>query len=71
MPIININFDYYNTGMRLEFRCTVEGNPAPKVAWRKGQWLQIDHGGRHDVKYNPETGSCSMAIKVRLYYHNF
>jgi len=53
------------TGERLEFRCTVEGNPFPKVNWKKGQWMQLDDGGRYEVKRNVETGVCSLAIKVR------
>ncbi|XP_078483134.1 twitchin-like [Ciona intestinalis] len=48
---------------RIEVRCTIEGNPTPKVVWRKGQWLQIDDGGRYDVKRSIDSGSCTMAIK--------
>ena len=59
------SLDLQFLGSRLEFECVVEGNPFPKVIWRKGQWLQIDDGGRYDVRRNPETGLCTMAIKVR------
>ncbi|XP_076817561.1 myosin-binding protein C, slow-type-like [Clavelina lepadiformis] len=51
-------------GERTEACCIVAGNPIPKVVWRKGQWLQLDDGGRYNIKRNTETGECSMAIKV-------
>nr|CAB3255636.1 immunoglobulin superfamily member 22-like [Phallusia mammillata] len=50
-------------GERLVFSCTVEGSPFPKVSWKKGQWLQLDDGGRYEVKANPGSGICTMAIK--------
>jgi len=50
-------------GKRLEVTCVVGGNPFPKVSWKKGQWLQLDDGGRFEVKCDPETGKCLFAIK--------
>ena len=63
MACFNVVF-LLNVDSRLELRCKVEGNPFPKVVWRKGKWLQIDDGGRYDVTKNHETGLCIMAIKV-------
>lgn len=57
---------YISIGVRLEFRCKIESNPAPKVQWRKGQWLSIDDGGRYIVKKDPDIATYTMAIKVRI-----
>jgi len=50
-------------GKRLEVFITVGGSPFPKVSWKKGQWLQLDDGGRFNVTCDQETGKCMLAIK--------
>jgi len=51
-------------GKRVEMKCRVGGTPFPKVSWKKGQWLQLDDGGRFEVTCDPETGNCMLAIKA-------
>nr|XP_039274734.1 muscle M-line assembly protein unc-89-like [Styela clava] len=51
-------------GEKIEVRVKIEGNPNPKVVWRKGNWLSIDDGGRYIVKGDPSTSTYTMTIKA-------
>ncbi|GFS00818.1 titin [Elysia marginata] len=50
-------------GYTAEFRCVVDGQPAPTVAWSKGKWMKIQDGGRYTVTADLNTGEHILQMR--------
>ncbi|RUS90390.1 hypothetical protein EGW08_001885 [Elysia chlorotica] len=50
-------------GYTAEFRCVVDGEPSPTVAWSKGKWMKIQDGGRYTVTSDVSTGEHILQMR--------